>query len=223
MRASLRRFAVTLRVTDFRQLWVLPCFLGPVLPARPQVFFSKKQTLTTERLWYIYCLACHARLGGQFQPYGHSAIQWSDVAPGGALPIVATVGHLGWDTAAIEKPVRTWCVYNVPRPNNTVGQKRRLMYIEPKSGHDHNGPRENRLGTFSKTGRSIYSSGKRFERLQGRGISGNYFDVDTGEEYWISGVKKQNTHRHWAGSGPIDIDVDAREEYESYIRGKTST
>ena len=31
---------------------------------------------------------------------------------------------------------------------------------------------------------------KRFQRLKGSGISGNYFDVETGDEYWISGVKK---------------------------------
>lgn len=105
----------------------------------------------------------------------------------------------------------------------TRGQKRRLMYIELKSGHGDSGPARIGWVTFSKTGRSIYYSGKRFERLKGKGISGNYFDVDTREEYWISGVKKRGTNRHWAGSGPVYIDSDAREEYESYIRGETST
>jgi len=73
-------------------------------------------------------------LGGQFQPYGHSAIQWSDVAPGGALPIVATVGHLGWDTAGIEKPVRTWCVYNVSPAEQHCGTKASLDVHRTKVG-----------------------------------------------------------------------------------------
>jgi hypothetical protein len=79
------------------------------------------------------------------------------------------------------------------------------------------------LGDFFEDGRSIYYGGRRFERLKGKGVSGNYFDVDTGDEYWISGVKKRGTNRHWAGSGPVDIDADAREEYESYRRSEVST
>lgn len=49
-------------------------------------------------------------------------------------------------------------------------------------------------------------------------VTGNYIDVETGEEYWISGVKKNGTGRHWAGSGPIYIDKDVVEEY-LLIRG----
>jgi hypothetical protein len=38
--------------------------------------------------------------------------------------------------------------------------------------------------------------------------------VETGEEYWVSGVKRNGEDRHWAGSGPVVVDDDAREEYE---------
>jgi hypothetical protein len=91
------------------------------------------------------------------------------------------------------------------------------MYLENKS---EAGDREQaRIGwvTFSKTGRSIYYRGKRFQRVKGGGISGNYFDVDSGDEYWISGVKKTGTNRHWAGGGEILIDDDARSEYEKIV------
>ena len=37
--------------------------------------------------------------------------------------------------------------------------------------------------------------------------------MESGEEYWISGVKKQGTNRHWAGSGRINIEAAAVSEY----------
>jgi len=37
--------------------------------------------------------------------------------------------------------------------------------------------------------------------------------VETREEYWISGVKKNHEDRHWAGGGPVEIDLDVRDEY----------
>ena len=40
---------------------------------------------------------------------------------------------------------------------------------------------------------------------------------NTGDEYWISGVKRNREDRHWAGSGPVEIDDDAREEYETLV------
>jgi hypothetical protein len=56
--------------------------------------------------------------------------------------------------------------------------------------------------------------------LKGSGICANYFEVETGEEYWISGPKKNGEDRHWAGSGKVEIDEDVREEYLRDIRGK---
>ena len=53
---------------------------------------------------------------------------------------------------------------------------------------------------------------------QGGGASGNYYDMETGDEYWVSGPKSNGRDRHWAGSGPVEIDVDARQEYWTEIR-----
>lgn len=57
--------------------------------------------------------------------------------------------------------------------------------------------------------------------LIGGAVVGNYADVKTGEEYWISGVKKNGEDRHWAGFGPVEIDDDVRDEYLELIgKGK---
>ena len=101
----------------------------------------------------------------------------------------------------------------------TQGKSRRLMYIENKSEAGDRG--EARIGwvTFSKTGRSIYYRDKCFQRIKGGGVAGNYFDSETGDEYWISGVKKTGTNRHWAGGGDVLVDEDAKVEYDKIAVG----
>jgi hypothetical protein len=89
------------------------------------------------------------------------------------------------------------------------------MYIELKSGFNDDGPAWIGRVSFSKTGRSLYYRGRTLQRMQGG--QGNYADAETGEQFWISGVKRNRQDRHWAGSGPVEVDEDAREEYESLI------
>tara|TARA_R110002072_G_scaffold42064_9_gene117820 strand:+ start:106727 stop:107053 length:327 start_codon:yes stop_codon:yes gene_type:complete len=98
--------------------------------------------------------------------------------------------------------------------------KTRIMYIELKCGCGDSGPARIGRCRFSKSGSSVYYGDARFETLKGKGISGNYLYVDTGEEYWISGCKKNGQDRHWAGSGGVEIDDDVREEYWTEIRNK---
>ena len=86
--------------------------------------------------------------------------------------------------------------------------KSRIMYVELKTGHMDNGPAWIGRVTFSKTGQTIYSRGKSLRKIPGGGVSANYRDVDTGEQYWISGVKKNREDRHWAGAGAVEIDED---------------
>jgi len=90
------------------------------------------------------------------------------------------------------------------------------MYIEDKS-NGLSGP--GRIGrvTFSKTGKSVYYAGRTFQSLKGQGFKANYFDVETGEEFWISGCKKHGGDRLYGGV--IEIDEDVREEYWMSIRG----
>jgi len=95
--------------------------------------------------------------------------------------------------------------------------KSELRYIELKSGFGDNGPAWIGMAEFSKTGRTVYFNGKAFKNSNARGISGNYYDIENGDEYWISGVKKNGTDRHWAGGGKIMIDRKAVDHYLSQV------
>ena len=98
----------------------------------------------------------------------------------------------------------------------------KIMYIELKShsgGHDDSGPARIGRVTFSKSGKTLYYKGRRFQSTKGQGICSNYYDIDTGDEYWISGPKKNGQDRHRCGAGPVEIDEDVREEYWVSIRG----
>lgn len=46
---------------------------------------------------------------------------------------------------------------------------------------------------------------------------GNHFDIESGEAYWVSGVKKNGADRHWAGSGKIMIDRNSIDEYLTLV------
>ncbi len=95
--------------------------------------------------------------------------------------------------------------------------KTRIMYIEFKG--------ENLTGTarigrvkFSKTMKSIHYNGKIFQTLKGMGFKANFFDVETGEYYWISGCKKNGADRLYGERLPIYIDKDIQKEYWKEIR-----
>jgi len=86
-----------------------------------------------------------------------------------------------------------------------------------KSGHGDSGPAWIGKARASKSGRTIYFNGKAFQSIGGQGILGNYIDIETGEEYWISAVKKNQEDRHWAGSGAVMVDKSIVEEYLDFI------
>jgi hypothetical protein len=87
----------------------------------------------------------------------------------------------------------------------------RLMYIELKSGYSDNGPAWIGLATLSRTMTTIYFDNKAFKKSRGAGS--NFYDIETGDEYWISGVKKNGEDRHWAGNGKILIDRNVIDDY----------
>jgi hypothetical protein len=95
----------------------------------------------------------------------------------------------------------------------------RIMYIENKGDDGILG--EGRIGRvyFSKSGKSLYYQGKKFASLKGGGFKSNYYDVDTGEHYWISGVKKDQNDRLYGGNKGVVIDEDVKDEYDELING----
>lgn len=95
----------------------------------------------------------------------------------------------------------------------TKGETRQIMYIENKDG-DIDGA-DARIGWVEYS--TVYYRGRSLKRAKGGGIRGNHYDEETGEEYWISGIKKRGTNAHWAESVEIYIDDDAKQEYERLI------
>ena len=91
--------------------------------------------------------------------------------------------------------------------------KTEIKYIELKSGFSDNGPAWIGLVSFSKSRKTIYFNRKAFQTLNGNGISGNYYEIESGNEYWISGVKKNQRDRHICGNGKIQVEKRILNEY----------
>ena len=93
------------------------------------------------------------------------------------------------------------------------------MYIENKDG-DGGIVGDARIGRvkFSKSGKSLYYSGKMFESLKGASFKANYIEPETGEHYWISGCHKDG--RDALYNTTVEIDEDVREEYWLEIRNQ---
>ena len=95
--------------------------------------------------------------------------------------------------------------------------KSRVMYIERKGGRLIGEARIGRV-KFSKTGCTLYYQGKSFQSLKGSGFKSNYYELESGEDYWISGPRRDGADRLYGERLPIEIDEDAREEYWTQIR-----
>ncbi len=98
--------------------------------------------------------------------------------------------------------------------------KDRIIYVELKTGYSDNGPAWIGRCRQSKTGRTLYFNGRALRSCRGMGISANYYDTETGEQYWVSGVKRNGRDRHWAGSGAVMIDKSVVKEYLALIRSR---
>jgi hypothetical protein len=109
---------------------------------------------------------------------------------------------------------------SLPSSARSLGQKgsNRIMYIENKSGQLAGG--EARIGrvSFSKTGSTLYYREMSFQSLKGAGSKENYYELESGEGYWISGPKRNGEDRLYGERVPVLIDEDVREEYWTKIR-----
>ena len=97
--------------------------------------------------------------------------------------------------------------------------KSRIMYIESKAG-GLTGPARIGRVTFSRTRATLYYGGKVFQSLKGQGFKSNYYDVDTGDEYWISGPHRDGLDGLYGRNHKTEVDADVREEYWSTIRAR---
>ena len=92
------------------------------------------------------------------------------------------------------------------------------MYMENKSVQGLNAI--GRIGRvhFSKTGKTIHYKDHVFHCLK-QGFKANYYDENTGDEWWISGPHKDGEDRLYGGQRGVEIDEDVAEEYWRDIRG----
>jgi len=90
------------------------------------------------------------------------------------------------------------------------------MYVEDKSEGLEGGARIGRV-YFSKSGKTLYYRGQKFQSLKGSGYKANYFEVESGDHYWISGPRKDQNDRLYGGNRDVEIDKDIYEEYRLYI------
>ena len=96
--------------------------------------------------------------------------------------------------------------------------KSRIMYIESKASGLTGSARIGRV-SFSKTGATLYYAGKTFQSLKGSGFKANYFEIESGDYYWISGPKKNGQDALYATHIRPAVDSDVHEEYWTKVRG----
>jgi hypothetical protein len=95
---------------------------------------------------------------------------------------------------------------------------RRIMYVENKNrGLDGDG----RIGWVesSKSGRTYRYRGRELLKV-GNGYKYNCIDLENGDEYWVSGPRKDGADK--LHGGVVQIDEDARVEYWTKIRQQPS-
>lgn len=93
------------------------------------------------------------------------------------------------------------------------------MYVENKDGDIDGVPARIGWVEFSKSGSTVYYRDRALRKAKGGGIRGNFFDEESGEEFWVSGIKKRGSNSHPAESVTVEVDQDAAEEYSRLKAG----
>ena len=94
----------------------------------------------------------------------------------------------------------------------------RIMYIENKSdGTGLEGPARIGRVYFSKSSKTLYYRSMKFQSLKGSGFKANYFEVESGDHYWISGPRKDCHDGLYSDNNGAIIDDDIAEEYRKML------
>lgn len=95
---------------------------------------------------------------------------------------------------------------------------RRVMFVQLKTGHDSDrGPSRICWVDFSKSFATARCLGRELRRRPGL-VYGNFRDVDTDEEFWVSGPKRDRTDTRY-GPATTVVDDDVREVYHAFLAG----
>lgn len=102
-------------------------------------------------------------------------------------------------------------------PKEFRNSRSRVMYIEDKSQDLEGNARIGRV-YFSKSGKTLYYQGRKFQSLKGSGYKANYYDVESGDHFWISGPRKDQNDRLYGGNLNVEIDEDVKDEYCNMLK-----
>lgn len=93
------------------------------------------------------------------------------------------------------------------------------MYIQLKSGHDTDrGPAWISWVTFNRTWKTATWRGRTLRRSTGL-FDANFFDVDTWDQFWISGPRRDRREARYSSIRP-EIDEAARAAYAAFVDGR---
>ena len=73
----------------------------------------------------------------------------------------------------------------------------------------------------TRTWRTAKVHGRTLARVTGTAganFDSNFYDVETGEEFWMSGPKRDRTDGRYSNQRP-QVDEDARDAYEAFLAG----
>lgn len=91
------------------------------------------------------------------------------------------------------------------------------MFVQQKTGYDiDRGACWICWVDFTKTWKTARFHGRELRRLQQP--DSNFYDVATDELFWLSGPKRDRTDARYGPTQP-QVDADAREAYEAFLRG----
>lgn len=97
---------------------------------------------------------------------------------------------------------------------------RRIMFVQLKTGYDTDrGPSWIGWVDFSKTWKTAYFQGRTLQRATGLGLfDANFYDVETDEEFWISGPKRNRSDTRYGPEEPT-VEDDAADAYRAFLQG----
>jgi hypothetical protein len=94
----------------------------------------------------------------------------------------------------------------------------RVMFVQLKTGHSTDlGPAWISSVRFSKSWQTAYWHGRTLRRFRGL-FDANFVDVDSDEEYWLSGPHRDGADTRYSGVRP-EVDDDVRQAYEAFLGG----
>jgi hypothetical protein len=85
-------------------------------------------------------------------------------------------------------------------------EMKRVMWIEDKRDGIV-GPARIGWVEVKEKGKKLVYHDQSFRSLNGRGFKSNYYDVDTGREYWITGCRKDGRNALYSTEVEVDEDL----------------